>query len=436
MKIKLILIVTSFAALTSSLTAQEAVEYFNIDNGNLILGFQATSGTGASLNVLVDLGSSIALRNNGNLGVLGNIGDTLDEVYGDNWHTRSDVWFGVVANLNQNPNSGIGSRAAVDGDPSRTFYLSTAAPTPGTGPMYAAGTFGSNPLGAAGSNLTGLETLLDQIDNGWNLSDPDPLAQGLIKRADGTGVLNQSLPQHNVAWANGWSSQNPTPGPAFQIFTGGIQQNFGGSASEKHVDIQRILATNTGANPTGVVGGGTYVSTISISSSGQISANIASTGVVSTPFEDWVASFPSLVSSPNAADRTPAGDFDKDGVTNIREFAFGGSPVSASDNGQQQLRTVDANGDSQRDLTLTVGVRSGATFTPSGNKLTATHDGVIYTIEGSLDLVAFESAVFEVTPTLGTGTLKAGYVFKTFRLSASSGLKGKGFIRAGAVVAP
>lgn len=67
---------------------------------------------------------------------------------------------------------------------------------------------------------------------------------------------------------------------------------------------------------------------------------------------------------------------------------------------------------------------------------TATQDGVIYTIEGSLDLATFESAVSEVTPTLGTGTPKAGYVFKTFRLNASAGLNGKGFIRAGAAVAP
>jgi hypothetical protein len=138
------------------------------------------------------------------------------------------------------------------------------------------------------------------------------------------------------------------------------------------------------------------------------------------------------VSSPNAADRTPAGDFDKDGIPNIREFAFGGSPVSASDNGQEQIRTVDANSDTLRDYTLTVEVRSGANFTASGNKLTATVDGITYTIEGSLDLVTFESPVSEVTPTLGTGSPKAGYVFKTFRLNAGNGLTGKGFIRAGA----
>lgn len=428
-----ILITAALAAFTCN---ANAVEYFKMDDGNLVLGFQATSGTGASFNVLFDLGSPIALRNNGNLGVLGNIGGTLAEVYGNDWHTREDVWFGVVANLNQNPNSGIGSRGAVNGDPSRTFYLSIPASTPGTSRLYPAGTYSSAALGVAGSNLTGLETLLRQIDNGWNLNDPDPLAQGLIKRADGTGVLDQNLPQHNVAWSNGWTHHNPTPGPALQIFTGGIQQNFGGAGSEKHVDIQRVLSTNTGANPTGVVGGGTYVSTISISSSGQISANVASTGGGDSPFEEWVATFPALVASPNEADRSPEGDFDKDGIPNIREFAFGGSPVSASDNGQQQLRTVDANGDSQRDLTLTVEVRSGTTFAPSGNKLTATQDGVLYTIEGSLDLVNFESAVSEVTPTLGTGTPKAGYVFKTFRLNASSGLGGKGFIRAGAVVAP
>ena len=177
---------------------------------------------------------------------------------------------------------------------------------------------------------------------------------------------------------------------------------------------------------------GTYVVSIAIGSDGTVSAVEPTTSLPA--FATWVSSFPALVNSTTAADRTAAGDFDKDGVTNIREFAFGGSPVSPSDNGQEQIRSVDANADTLRDFTTTIEVRSGATFAASGNKLTATIDGITYTIEGSLDLVTFNSPVSEVSPTLGTGTPKTGYVFKTFRLNAGNGLTGKGFIRAGAAL--
>lgn len=431
-------IIYPLLALSAAIISTAQAEKFTYTNGNLILGFQATGGDGSSQNVLLDLGKATTFRDNGNQGNIGNIGATLAAAYGTDWYNRTDLYFGVIGNLNIGPVTGFGSTGAVDGDPSRTFYLSRPTTSPGSAALIPSSTFPNSSLGTAGNNLSGLERVLASSEDGtgWDLDSTDELAQGLQKEVDGAAVLNQNLPQHATAWSNSWTKWNPTPGAAFAIFTGGIQQNFGKGGAATYIDVQRVLATNTGANPTGVVGGGTYVSTISISSSGQIFANIASTGVVSTPFEVWVASFPSLVSSPNAADRTPAGDFDKDGIPNIREFAFGGSPVSASANGQQQLRTVDSNGDSQGDLTLTVEVRSGATFTSSGNKLTANRDGVIYTIEGSLDLVTFESAVFEVTPTLGTGTPKAGYVFKTFRLTASAGLSGRGFIRGGAAVAP
>lgn len=419
---------------TFGLVLSAQAEIFTYTDGNLILGFQATSGTGSEKNVFLGLGKATTFRGNGNQGVLGNIGGTLAATYGTDWYDRTDLRFGVIANLSENPTSGFDGRGPVEGDPSRTFYLSTPAGAPGTGALYPPNTFASSSLGTAGGNLAGLEKVLMPSDDGtgWNFTSADPLAQGLQKETDGAAVLQQLLAQHTTAWSNGWTRWNPTPGASFGIFTGGIQQSFGKGGSATYVDIQRLISTNTGAVPTGVVGGGTYVTTISISPTGQITATSANTNT--SAFGTWVNTFPALVSSPNAADRTAAGDFDIDGVTNIREFAFGGSPVSPSDNGQEQIRSVDANSDTLRDLTLTIEVRSGAAFTASGNKLTATIDGITYTIEGSLDLVTFNSTVSEVSPTLGTGTPKTGYVFKTFRLNAGNGLTGKGFIRAGAAL--
>lgn len=416
----------AFIGAAAGLFSISQAEVFTYTEGNLILGFQATSGTGASKNVFFNLGPATGFRDNGNQGALGTISTTLSSVYGSDWYTRADLWFGVIANLNQQPTSGIGSRTPVDGDPSRTFYISSAAAAPGAAALLAANTYPSASLGTAGNYLSGLEKVLTPSSDGtgWILADPDPLKQGLQMESDGAGVLDQTVAQHAAAWNNSWTNWNPTPGAAFNIFTGGIQQNFGKGASATYVDVQRILATNAGAVPTGVVGGGTYETTISIGSSGSITAQAATT---STPFQTWALGFPLLDAE---AKRLPSADPDSDGSSNLEEFAFGGDPGDPSDHGARIVMTVDANGDKQKDLTLTLEVRSGAGFSLAANdQVSAAIDELTYRIEGSTDLVNWSSTVSEVSH-LGTGSPSTGYIFKTFRLDAGNGLSGKGFLRA------
>jgi hypothetical protein len=230
---------------------------FAFTNGDLILGFQASGGTGNTKNVFFNLGSGVSARNGVGMGTtLGNIGTTLTGVFGSNWYTRSDVWFGVVGNLNGNPTSGVGSRTPVAGDPSRTFYVSKAASTPGSGFLYGASTFTSSSLGTAGTTLGGMEAFLPN----------------LTLEADGAAILDQTAKP--TEWNNSWTKWNPIVGGAqggsLNTFTGGVQQTFGQSGTETYIDLQRILATNTGASPTGVVGGGTYVTSYSIDNTGII----------------------------------------------------------------------------------------------------------------------------------------------------------------------
>jgi hypothetical protein len=245
-------------AMGSALAASSAFgATFAFTNGDLILGFQASGGTGNTKNVFFNLGSGVSARNGVGMGTtLGNIGTTLTGVFGENWYTRSDVWFGVVGNLNNQPTSGIGNRSPVAGDPSRTFYVSKAASTPGSGFLYSASTFTSTALGGAGTNLGGMEFYLPN----------------LTAEADGAAILDQSASP--TEWNNSWTVWNPIVGGAqggsLNTFTGGVQQTFGQAGSETYIDLQRILATNTGASPTGVVGGGTYVTSYSISNTGNI----------------------------------------------------------------------------------------------------------------------------------------------------------------------
>ena len=248
-------------ALSSALAASSAfgASNFAFTDGDLILGFQASGGTGSTKNVFFNLGSGVSARNGVGMGTtLGNIGTTLTGVYGANWYTRSDVWFGVLGNLN------IGSpvstnptyNAPVAGDPSRTWYVSRAASTAGSAALIGAGTYASSSLGTAASNFSGLEAFLPN----------------LTAQADGTAILDQSA--NPTEWNNSWTKWNPIVGGAqgasLSVFTGGVQQTFGQAGSATFIDLQRVLASNTGANPTGTVGGGTYEASYSISNTGAI----------------------------------------------------------------------------------------------------------------------------------------------------------------------
>jgi hypothetical protein len=396
-------------SLASSLNAED----FTFSKNDLLLAVRATAGSGTTTNIYFNLGSTMSFRDGTNPTNLGNIGADLRAEFDDNWFERTDLRFGVAGNrtaltdLTDPPNITIGE------DSGRVWYIGRPAASPGAAALRAS--MSGNSLGFAATNYSGLKGIFEQR------SFLEPLLQ---KTASGAAILKQS--EQSSRWQTSWSQLVPASdrSSAFSQFTGGVQATFGQGGNQVVLDVHRMVGGQTG----------TYVTSIVIGSDGSIRA--LEPGPTTTPFEDWVATFPALVNSPNAADRTPTGDFDKDGVPNFREFAFGGSPVSSIDNGKEQLSTVDTDADNRGDITTTVEVLTGASFTPSGNKLTATIDGIIYTVEGSLDLVNFESAVSEVTPHLGTGLPKAGYVFKTFRLNAGDGLIGKGFIRTGASVAP
>ncbi len=173
---------------------------------------------------------------------------------------------------------------------------------------------------------------------------------------------------------------------------------------------------------------GTYHST---NSSGRLSGtgSLIVTTSGPTAFGAWIDTFPTLATE----QKLPTADPDYDGHSNLAEFAFAGNPTSPTDNGQRQLRTTDANNDSLPDLTLTLEVRAGTTFTADGPDLVSPPvDGITYRIEGSTDLSDFTSPVTEVIPHLGTGSAKSGYTFRTFRLSAANGLPNQGFLRASA----
>jgi autotransporter-associated beta strand protein len=166
-----------------------------------------------------------------------------------------------------------------------------------------------------------------------------------------------------------------------------------------------------------------------------------STGVLSvdvhvpSPFDAWISG-----RFPGETDPAIVGkdaDPDGDGSDNLAEFALNGNPDDGADNGYQAVAIDDTNADTQKELTLTIAVRkAGGSPVFSGSPLSATSDGVNYTIEGSLDLAFPTSVVSEASPATGPGGLPADYEYRRFRLDASEGLTGKGFLRVKTEPAP
>jgi fibronectin-binding autotransporter adhesin len=171
---------------------------------------------------------------------------------------------------------------------------------------------------------------------------------------------------------------------------------------------------------------------VSYSTPGQIKL------VSGTPFSTWAGTTHGLTGDGALAGSDPDGD----GVKNIVEFALNGNPTSGSNNGLTSTLIQDASSPAGDELTYTLAVRDGATFSSgAGGSQTATVDGVIYTVQGSVDLSAFTSAVSVIGSASDTAAglpslAGTSWEYRTFKLDASEGLGGKGFLRVKIETAP
>lgn len=155
-------------------------------------------------------------------------------------------------------------------------------------------------------------------------------------------------------------------------------------------------------------------------------------------YNEWAASYglenPWVSVGDPTLNGEPTGDPDNDGQPNSAEFALGGSPVSGSNNAKIYSLTADSDvdGDTTPELLLTIAVLDGTLPFSTATAPTATYDGYTYTIQGSLTLDAFTTAAIPTTVPVTTGLPAApvGYNYRTFSLSGSNGLTGKGFLRA------
>ncbi len=174
---------------------------------------------------------------------------------------------------------------------------------------------------------------------------------------------------------------------------------------------------------------GTYGSSASAATN-QLDGQFEGTGTLnvltgpsagSTPFEIWAAA--SGLDGTAGKENGPNDDPDNDGRDNLLEFALNGNPLSGANDGKV-LAGSSTLGDASKVLTLTLPVRSGATFSGATGLVSEPIDGVVYTIQGSDSLMAssWNLAVTEITgpdaaviqedlPGLSSGD----WIYRTFR---------------------
>ncbi|MBP7948376.1 MAG: autotransporter-associated beta strand repeat-containing protein [Verrucomicrobiales bacterium] len=114
-------------------------------------------------------------------------------------------------------------------------------------------------------------------------------------------------------------------------------------------------------------------------------------------------------------------DDDKDGASNLLEFATNSHPLTNSAGPRVYGKLHPLGGDQV--LTLTIAARSGAVFSGPVRQ-TATRDTVVYTVEGSDDLAVWNTVVISelnavdsaaVQAALGLPALDVGWEWHTFR---------------------
>lgn len=154
--------------------------------------------------------------------------------------------------------------------------------------------------------------------------------------------------------------------------------------------------------------------------------------VGSTPYETWIESVAFNTPPLSATEKLPGSDADLDGSPNFIEFALNGNPVDPADNGLITSLIQDASSPAGNELTLVIAVRDGAVFTDGS----ATVSGLTYTVEGSLGLDFPSSPVSSTGPSDTAPATTAlpdlsgtDWEYHIFKLDASEGLTGKGFLR-------
>ena len=216
-----------------------------ITAGDILLGFRATGGTGASSNLIVNLGQADTIYRDAtsNISSIADLGTLLTSTYGSDWATRSDLSWGAVANANS-----ASGDPAIDGDPGATDYFTKKQSTlnPGVQTSTASNINSSTSRVAIANNIQSLNTTFA------GASGTDSI---VIASTGGT------------TWSSSIAASNFGVGSS-------IEASSVNGIDATGLDLYRILDSNADASPSQTVGVPSWEGTFTISSAGVVGFSV------------------------------------------------------------------------------------------------------------------------------------------------------------------
>jgi hypothetical protein len=229
-------------ALFTSAVKADALTY---NDGDLLIGFYATGGTGATKDIVVNIGAAATFRDaTGDFSInLGNLGADLTATFGSNWSTRADLFWGVVGAVQDTP---------VNGDGIWTLYAGKAEATIGVqGIGYNRGSVSTQSAPAS---------KIAQVGNTYETNY--------------TSTANSSVTAiQNTSDANSYAFYQSNGGFTSFAYFNNAAGTFASGTSGTALDLFRM--------PTGSSSGpkGTYEGTFHIDNTGSVSYTTAPTPV-------------------------------------------------------------------------------------------------------------------------------------------------------------
>jgi hypothetical protein len=250
------LVVAGISAAASSASAA------TITLGDLLFGFRVTGGVGAGTDLIVRAdpagvtgGNATVFRDaSASIPSVLNLGTELSAIYGNDWHTRSDLSWGVVGIRSaSSTGGGNGTNGAV---PGRSPFVGIAqgTSTPGT-------------QSSAAPDLSGAPALRTNTSNAINA-----INSAFLTGTD-TGISSAEAIYLASNALGGWTEQVTTD--YFDLGSGAEVSNASG-IDNTGLDLYWILNSNSGALDNGAavastVGVGVYQGSFQINNSGVVS---------------------------------------------------------------------------------------------------------------------------------------------------------------------
>ena len=254
--------IAAAASLVLCVTAASAATLVNGTNGagELFIGFRATGGTGATTNIVLDLGSAAGFSAlaTGSTVSLGNIGSDLATAFGSTWFNRTDVlWSAVSGNTatDINTNTLYGGRSATG-----LFPLNTTG-------------YARQANNAQGSVVTGILSAAAGA-GGFTTST--------------TGSLSNVAIEDTTSNVNSWTARAGVSFSSSALAASGFEQAFAAgtlaSGAEGALDIYRMVKTGTTDPDTAATTGlGSYQMTVTVDSSGNLTGEVLPLAAVPEP---------------------------------------------------------------------------------------------------------------------------------------------------------